>query len=174
MSDAPIRYQRPSPGAPEARKLRAGADNTSAMKTVTYTPSLEPALASSLTTALRERGLDVVPARVAPDRGPAGATAALGGALVEWEELLEREAPQALLLAGDDDFVLGAALSAAKLEVPVLRLGPATPDEGSASGSSPASNAQLIGLLASESADPATAASEIAGWLESLPTLPAR
>ena len=130
------------------------------MKIVTYARSLEAPVQEALAEALVTAGIESAPARLGPDPAGDSATAVLAARLVEWENLLERLTPAGLVLSGDDDSALAAALSAAKLEVPVAAVGAG----------------ELVRLLASTVVDPAAeaAASEIAAWAEALPTLPAR
>ena len=131
------------------------------VKIVSYTPSLEPSALEALSRALAAKGVQAVAAPLEPVPGAEPLTAVLAARLVEWEELLDREAPVALVVSGDDDTALAAAVSAAKLELPTAALGAGA----------------LVNRLASLSisaGDLEAAASEIAAWAEALPRLSGR
>jgi hypothetical protein len=131
------------------------------MRIVSYPDSLEPTAAAELARALAAEGIELVAVELGSEPEGGGVTAVLAARLVEWEELLRREAPAGVLLAAEDDAALAAALSAAKLELPVfaLRAGPL---------------ARLLASAASEERGPEAAAGEIAAWAAALPTLSGR
>jgi UDP-N-acetylglucosamine 2-epimerase len=95
-----------------------------AMKVLTVADSTGADRLASLAERLESEGIEV--ARVPPDLaapeagGPGRATAA---AMISLEQLLGKSGPDALLLEGDSEVVLAAALVAAKLEIPLVRLG---------------------------------------------------
>jgi UDP-N-acetylglucosamine 2-epimerase len=131
------------------------------MSIVSYSKSLEPTTRAPLADALAASGIDLATAELGPEPEGGGATAVLAARLVEWEELFDRESPAGVLLGGDDDTALAAALSAAKLELPVFAL-----EAGSL--------VRLLASAASEERDPGRAATEIAAWAGALPTLSGR
>ena len=118
----------------------------------------------SLVEALGRAGMEVGQVQF-PPAGDAGATAGLAGALRAADEALAGDPPDALLVGGDGDPALGAALTAVKLGIPTAWLRPAD-----------APRDALVGRVADLSLDATTDAEVLATAVRELaaPTISAR